>query len=369
MVLISYQIVFNKISDFKDKILLLLKESIEENFGPLDQKTLENSLDFKKEKETLNNRFILAFNVIFEETWENLEGIIKTFSEKLNQEEDISVAFKFFDEILLRNLKEFYQEVFEIEMNLREILTFIFVYRYGGDFANLLKEINVDLVMKGERSLEGDKYNLLELKRDESKKIKYFQTLLENEFFYLLFENYKKLNLLKNLQQNDLLEIAKTSDNFEDFKKNILERGIVEDKHKIFLQEIENCLGDLDIIRNCVAHNRTPSEEEIRNYEKSRDEIKLKIEQFWNSTKIVSATIYLEQVRENIGVYRQNSTLLEYVKGNQEEIDFGNFEEFFDYFDDPKPKEIFKNYLLEYLKEKKYNIQDLERGDIQVEFV
>ncbi len=286
MVLISYQIVFNEKLDFKNRILSLLNEAIEENFGPVDQKTLINNFDFKKEKETPNNRFILAFDLTFEETWENLEGIIKTFNDKLNQEEDISVAFKFYDEELLKNLKEFYQEIFEIEMNLREILTFIFVYRYGGDFDNLLREINVNLKMEGERILEGNKYNMPRIKNPGAKKIKYFQTLLENEFFYLLFESYKKLTSLKNLQQNDLLEIAKTSNDFEEFKKNILERGITEDKHKIFLQEIESYLGDLDIIRNCVAHNRTLSEEEISNYEKSRDELKLKIEEFWNPPEL-----------------------------------------------------------------------------------
>jgi len=106
---------------------------------------------------------------------------------------------------------------------------------------------------------------------------------LENEFFHLLFSDYVKLDKPKILKQDDLFIIAEMSSNFEDFKSNILRRGVAKKGYLDFINSIKEDMNNLEKVRNCVAHNRTPSGDDIYNYNISKEAIENKISEFLES--------------------------------------------------------------------------------------
>ncbi|MBC8392908.1 MAG: hypothetical protein H8E17_10140 [Deltaproteobacteria bacterium] len=73
---------------------------------------------------------------------------------------------------------------------------------------------------------------------------------LENEFFHLLFSDYVKLDKPKILKQDDLFIIAEMSSNFEDFKSNILRRGVAKKGYLDFINSIKEDMNNLEKVRN-----------------------------------------------------------------------------------------------------------------------
>ena len=73
---------------------------------------------------------------------------------------------------------------------------------------------------------------------------------------------------------------------FIEFKENIVNRGIRKEKYLDFLNSIKEDMESLDTVRNCVAHNRTPTDEEIINYERAVEEIRVKFDNFTHSFSV-----------------------------------------------------------------------------------
>ena len=212
------------------------------------------------------------FEINFDEIGTEVTKIIKDFNENLKDSEKIILVLKFYDSDLLNFLSNIYKELFKIEMKLREIISFIFIDTYkAGD--NLLKDVNLKPRFEGKNNLQ----------KDETQRREYLSKRCENEFFHILFSDYNRLTEIRDLKHEDLYLIAEISNNFEEFKKNILNRGIKESSYLAFLNNIKPVLSKLENIRNCVAHNRMLDINDLENYEKYFEEINKQIEEFLTS--------------------------------------------------------------------------------------
>jgi hypothetical protein len=300
MTVVSYQVIFSGEPDPND-IIMVLEESMEENYIEVDE-----PYNFKiKYSKKLKDKFIIGIDIVIgeledldtetgsdeeieemgeidvsrffevmpeneiEDNDEMITRILESFNEILidNQADTI---FKFQDDNLFKKLSNFYQSIFQIEMKLRETLTFIFVDTYKEDFYNLLKEID----------LETNSF------LSESNRVKLPQKL-ENEFFHMSFGTYKYLDKKKSVinLSEELIPLLEEIENIDELRKRITNRGIIKTEYKDFLAKIEEHLFNLQELRNCVAHNRTPSDDEIDNFRISSKKLEIAIKTFWKELK------------------------------------------------------------------------------------
>jgi len=275
MVSVSYQVVFNGKYDFKEEIKELLKSAFEQNYDNFSEEELDSYIEINYEKQIDDDKYIIGFGINFDEIGTEVTKIIKDFSENLKDSEEIILVLKFYDSDLLNFLSDIYKELFKIEMKLREIISLIFIDTYkSGD--HLLKDISLKPRFGGKNNLQ----------KDENQRKEYLNKRYENEFFYILFSDYARLTEVRDLKHDDLYFITEVSSNFEEFKENILNRGIKEESYLAFLNNIKPVLSEkIENIRNCIAHNRMLDTNDLENYEKYFEEINKQIDNFLNNLK------------------------------------------------------------------------------------
>lgn len=271
MTIVSYQIVFTEDKDVKQELVKLLKSTFEDNYDEFSEEELDDCISIKYNKKIDECKYLIGFDLIIEEIGTEIGDIISKFNDYLNSQENISLIIKFYDDNLYEVLSQIYKEIFSIEMRLREAVTLIFIDTYKSDYYNLLKDLNIKLQFDGKNNLKKD----AEQKRD------YLSKKFENEFFHIMFSDYIKLSNPRALKQEDLFSIAKNSNDFAEFKENIINRGVTNSDYISFIDEIKQIMDRLERIRNSVAHNRTLSDEDIENYETYFEQINSEIDKFF----------------------------------------------------------------------------------------
>ena len=201
---------------------------------------------------------------------EEFGGLTEEFGQKLQSNRDIALVIKYNDEVMATQYQDYVKEIFELEMELREVISFIFLDTYKQDYYDLLKDTNVKIQSLSENN-----------KPDEN----YFKSHFENEFFFLRFGDYKNIAKKKDLKQSDLIGMISNSDSYEDLKQKIQNRSICKEKYQGFLSKVEENLDLIENFRNCIAHNRSiPKSENYRmidDYKKARDGLRESIANFW----------------------------------------------------------------------------------------
>ncbi|MGD9116766.1 MAG: hypothetical protein PVJ61_06270 [Dehalococcoidia bacterium] len=268
---VSYQIIFNTKQDFKSEILNVLKQSYEDSYiDDYSAATLEDAIQIKYEKLLNNTRVIVGVEIILFEDLPELEILIASINDNLLSSSEIDAVFKFEDLGLFSKLDALHNDLFKIEMRLREAMTFIFIDTYGTDYYNLLKETSVKPRFERKSNLFANR------EQKESYLIKRF----ENEFFHILFDQYDKLGELKSIKLEDLVSIAEVAHDFNEFRSAIITRGIIKVDYLDFISSIKADMEFLEKVRNCFAHNRSPSEDDLINFERVKEELLKKIDDF-----------------------------------------------------------------------------------------
>lgn len=262
-----YQTAISSIHDIddeqvKDYILNVLIDDlgIFSNFVSLKS---ENKEDKYITQFTLNlSEFLTIFESI-KELDENITDFINDFVLGIKNKLNARCIIKYKDSYVKQQYMHYYSEIYDLEMELRKILTYIFNNEYESPYA-LLNDYD------------------LKIPKDNQKDEEYFSTNYENEFFMLCFSDYIKIcnKQLKNIISNkDLIEIVKESSDFEEFKKK-LPNGIQNIKYLDFLSSIKEDLNSLEEMRNSIMHSRKYSLD-IESYERSKEQLSKKIENFW----------------------------------------------------------------------------------------
>jgi hypothetical protein len=263
---VTFQIVhnFEKVGDI---IFESIKNAYENLYIEKSNDELHLTYEVKYNLSLKNHKFITGFEVEIEEiSKENHEIFLDSLTEQIKDDEHSHAVIKFHDETRFNKYLDFYKEIAELEMKLREILSYIFYYEYSEDFYNLLYEYEVKLPKDSP-------------KEDE------LQKRLENQFFYLTFSNYlcfdspKEIKHLKHI--NDILG---NSESYDEFRDKICNRGIKNEKHLEFLAGIKSSLETIEGVRNGIAHNRTISNNKLEHYDDAREHLIKRMEEFWEES-------------------------------------------------------------------------------------
>ena len=210
---------------------------------PLADEVPEQQITIRYTQTREDGRWACGFSVEFDSVEERMEDLINNFSEFVADytadctDDRIKHLLKLNDPQLQRTLRDYGKEIFDIEMKLREALSLIFVDTYGKDFYELLNETNVTPVTPPPR-----------------RTAKVMNESYENEFFHLMFRQYKELNDCNS---------------------------IIEKQYIDFLASLENQVEWIEQLRNCVAHNRSIPEDIIANYETEKTTLLEEIDEFY----------------------------------------------------------------------------------------
>lgn len=252
----------------------------------------------------LNERFDEFFeNLGYREFWDTNYEIVKVIFNWISNDdidefqeyffdflkEKTDILWKFEDSRFLEIRKEFFEEIYNLEIDLRESISFIFLNTYYDDF-NLLKDLNFDTIKKNIK------------KEDLSKS-------LENEFFYISFSKYKELLSLKKLKDEEKTDLLEESSSFNEWKEKIFNRWINKEFYKDFISSISQDLNILEQVRNAIMHNHSINKGLHQNYESSKKEINKKIEDFrknhmylkWNDLDLIiwNKYTYIAETNDN----------------------------------------------------------------------
>lgn len=262
---VEFQIVhsFGDKADIRSKLLSLLKETLADNYIERTMEEIEDWIKIKYNHRS-NDKFITGFNLYLDE--DDTNEIITEFGQKLQEEGDVQLVLKFMDEVMQGNHQKYAKEIFELEMKLRAVISFIFIDTYESDYYKFLEFQPVNPKIKtGKRARleEGEGF--------------------ENEFFFLTFGQYRELYLPNIIKSDILTTVFNESNLYEDLKEQILRLGVFRyiAKYSGFLNSIKQDLQSIEELRNCIAHNRFIDEDTVGSYEHAKDGLEKSINAFW----------------------------------------------------------------------------------------
>ena len=263
---VNFQIVHDS-EDIDSFLFLAMKEAYENLYIEREEDELKSFYKIRYNFHLRNSKSIAGFEIEIEEiSPEDYDAFLNKFTGKIKDDQHIFALIKFQDETRFESYLNFYREIAALEMQLREILSFIFYYEYSEDLYNLVEEYEVNFPKDTPEQEE-------------------LQKRLENQFFYLTFSNYLNLDKPKEIRHvKDINAILKSSDSYEDFKEKICNRGIKNEKNLDFLAAIKQNLQTIESVRNAVAHNRTISSAKLGHYETAKRHLTERLQEFWGET-------------------------------------------------------------------------------------
>jgi hypothetical protein len=164
---------------------------------------------------------------------EFIEGLVS----RLKNEEGFIRLIKYTDEIRISDYLNYYKEISDIEMKIREVFSFIFYNKY--------KAIEVDNLEEYEVKYPAEKPT-----------IKEFDDRNENPFFYFTFTGYYQFDKPKEVPVKEIIPLIQSNEQYDSLRNYLNLRGILEERHIDFLKKIREKLSSIENIRNCIAHNR-----------------------------------------------------------------------------------------------------------------
>lgn len=303
---VDFLIFHSETTELMEVLIDSLSQAYEDNYAePPDIEKLQQSVTIcysrrriqtQENENSVEEYFICGFSADLDTENENVgEKLVKDFCQELaGNDEFIKHILKLNDPYLRKINQKYADEIFEIEMKLREAISLIFLDTYGGNFYNLLTEVNV-------KPLEKD------LKTEQ------MQVRWENEFFYLLFSDYIKLNERKQPNSTkDLIQLIGHVEDYEAFKNMLTSKPIRNEEYKDFLASLQTHVDPIEKLRNCVAHNRTIPQKVINNYETAKEPLLKSIDDmfskksednhrmFWEEEVCEDLKAALETARWNI---------------------------------------------------------------------
>jgi len=234
--------------------------ALQDNYDEFDSETVEQMIILKTERigeesidkdDNLGHTVILGFNVDLPEDIDEAQTVVDEVAKALREENSISHIVKFEDPLLKAELAQWSEEIFAIEMKLRRVLTFIYLYRYQKeeeDPYQLLKEEKVQPMSK-------DKPNTDQMEK-----------ALENQFFHLVFSQYVNLNQRPEFKLPLMLENIQNAETYDIFRKEIKRIPIEYEDDASLLAGLKPKMEAIEAMRNCIAHNRRPSRSVEENY-------------------------------------------------------------------------------------------------------
>lgn len=215
---------------------------------------------------------VIEFNLPELETRETtLKDIVFSFLNSVENLEGIISIVKVNDTILQEKAYEFYKQIIELEMDMRNVLTYIITHSN--------KTINEEL------------FKNFGINKSEKLEIENMKKNYENGLFYIYFNHYSSFTKPQKLKADKIAEFLQEPNlsSFEQLKSKLEDRSLKEDRHIDFIASLKTKLEPLEKMRNAIMHIRNISDTVVRNFEMSLEDngankgIKTLIQEFWDS--------------------------------------------------------------------------------------
>ncbi len=189
-------------TEIENVLVELLSKVLEDNFNEVESSVIQEMIRVQYERtggvssdETgmASSYAILSFIVDLADETSQIETVVDEFATQLMETPPIFHAVKFEDPILHFELLQRAEEIFALEMKLRRVLTFIYLFANQGndDPYDLLSDEAVQPMSK------------------ERPQMAQMKAAAENQFFHLTFGQYVNLNhRLEFKQVSALLEVG-----------------------------------------------------------------------------------------------------------------------------------------------------------------
>lgn len=281
---------------------------------------IEDYFDIEYVLQLPNESFVTVFTLDFPTLAVRdieLKDVLKSYLDTLRDLEKVENVVKLQDEILQDIALKYYQTLFDIEMELRNVLTYILTYDEKPIVSDTFKDFGID---------KAQTFNDTDISK-----------IYENGLFYILFNHYGSFTEPKKLKAEKIAELLQdiSINDYAEFKNRIQSRYISCQRHNDFLYSIKQKLDPLEKMRNAVMHIRNLSDSLITNFENAINDghqgegVSTLIKDFWQS----------EAVCLNESTWR-SLAIIELPKFNVDEIlidgqnDFEDREDVIDYIVD-----------------------------------
>lgn len=254
---------------------ILLRFSFDFSFweNSEDENLINNEVDFQQ--------IILNIGSQFQSDIAHVEGI-----------------FRFEDDFMLLQNLNFYKEIYQLEMKIREALNYILAH----NFVNKPLFPVPPLVYSFIDEFDGIDFANDKLKREPQYKEKVFKNYMEHEVFHIIFTRYAQFAKGKELKTDKIFDFLRQSADFAALKLSLDERGITDKLnpvHKQFILDLSNSIIHIELLRNEIMHCRQIKEnlekrfEQITNYNKAKVDIEKLLKNFWEQEKEVENKVPL----------------------------------------------------------------------------
>jgi len=276
----------------------LLYNEIGEEYN-IDTETIKGYFDFEYTYMLPNKNFIsiITFQIPkFELRDIELKDIVFSFLSSVKELDNVLSVVKLNDTILKQRAFNYYQKIIDIEMDLRNVLTYIIAYDNKSISDQLFKDFGIYKSEKIEHGKLQEKY--------------------ENGLFYIYFNHYIEFTTPEKLKANEMLDFLQdpSVDSFERFKSKLQKRGIQEEIHLDFLSSIKTKIKPLESMRNAIMHIRNLSDNVEDNFLKATEDnmgdkgLKSLIQDFWkNENNILSQSTAIRLGLSTIHEVLENS--------------------------------------------------------------
>lgn len=182
-----------------------------------------------------------------------VKGILDRFTSDTDR---ITDCVRFYDRRVFRDNQQLAQEIFELEMELREAITLLTLSAGGPPIAEVVGQC----VVKPKNPPNGS-----DLRRPHA----------ENELFYFLFGEYVSINNLAAPTLQSILSSLTAQQDFDEFKRQVTKTAVVEDPSlEEFIASIKTLMEPIEKVRNAVAHNRAVRNKALENYHTARQRLR-----------------------------------------------------------------------------------------------
>lgn len=268
---LQYQLVVDSNNDInsKKKFLNFLIDKCKAVGLTVDEKNIIRHYQYK-----LSNRdSIFSFSILLEEVDPTN---VSSLEQELQNHPNTKCLIKLKDDYAMETVHKLYEEIFDLEMSLREVLFIILLDSFPSNhWSGLLENVKSEVKPP-------------ELKISGPTKTDFLQKRLLNELFFLLFSQYRNLQESGDLRLEELVEIISNSREYEKMREKISNRGITNTDYQDFLAKIKPNLDIVEKFRNDIAHSRFADKEKIDSYSLARGKIFSAISDFKQKLEIQS---------------------------------------------------------------------------------
>jgi hypothetical protein len=205
-------------------------------------------------------RAICGFTLELPDEIASKQTVIDDFVDAL-QAEPIEHVLKFEDPLLQEELAKRAKELFSLEMKLRRVISAIYLRAYEDEPHNLLRDETVEPMHKPEEAQ--------------------MKAAAENEFFFLTFGQYVSLNRRPEVRQiPNLISLIRTKTTYEALLQELERKPVEDEDDSEFLASLKERMNAIEAMRNCVAHNRRPSQKATSDYLNALPQVDKALDQF-----------------------------------------------------------------------------------------